>query len=155
MHQKQTFTLDEALQKLEHFCAYQERCHQEVITKLKAMGMIPAAIDTIVSHLIQSNYLNETRFAQSYARGKFRIKKWGKVRIKRELKARKISDYNIKLALREISATEYDAVFWALFEKQKERVKGGSSAEKKKKLLAFFSYRGWESERIYQALNEL
>ena len=155
MHQKQTFTLVEAQQKLEHFCAYQERCHQEVIAKLKAMGMIPAAIDTIVSNLIQSNYLNETRFAQSYARGKFRIKKWGKVRIKRELKARKISNYNIKLALREISATEYDAVFWALFEKQKKRVKGGSSAEKKKKLLAFFSYRGWESERIYQALNEL
>ena len=115
MYQKKTFTLDEALHKLERYCAYQERCHQEVITKLKAMGMIPAAIDTIVSQLIQSNYLNETRFAQSYARGKFRIKKWGKVRIKRELKARKISDYNITLALREISATEYDAAFWALF----------------------------------------
>ena len=155
MYQKKTFTLDEALQKLERYCAYQERCHQEVITKLKAMGMIPAAIDTIVSQLIQSNYLNETRFAQSYARGKFRIKKWGKVRIKRELKARKISDYNITLALREISATEYDAAFWALFEKQKERVKGGSSAEKKKKIVTFFTYRGWESERIYQALNEL
>ena len=155
MNQKQTFTLVEAQQKLEHFCAYQERCHQEVIAKLKAMGMIPAAIDMIVSHLIQSNYLNETRFAQSYARGKFRIKKWGKVRIKRELKTRKISDYNIKLGLREISATEYDAAFWALFEKQKERVKGGSASEKKKKILAFFSYRGWESERIYQALNEL
>ena len=155
MNQKQTFTLVEAQQKLEHFCAYQERCHQEVIAKLKAMGMIPAAIDMIVSHLIQSNYLNETRFAQSYARGKFRIKKWGKVRIKRELKARKISDYNIKLGLREISATEYDAAFWALFEKQKERVKGGSASEKKKKILAFFSYRGWESELIYQALNAL
>ena len=155
MNQKQTFTLVEAQQKLEHFCAYQERCHQEVIAKLKAMGMIPAAIDMIVSHLIQSNYLNETRFAQSYARGKFRIKKWGKVRIKRELKARKISDYNIKLGLREISATEYDAAFWALFEKQKERVKEGSSVEKKKKILAFFSYRGWESELIYQALNAL
>jgi len=72
MKQKQTFTLLEAQQKLEHYCAYQERCHQEVIAKLKIMGMIPTAIETVVSHLIEANYLNETRFAQSFARGKFR-----------------------------------------------------------------------------------
>ena len=115
MQQKQTFTLLEAQQKLEHYCAYQERCHQEVIAKLKIMGMIPAAIESVVSNLIEANYLNETRFAQSFARGKFRIKKWGKLRIKRELKARQISEYNIKLGLKGIPESEYNTTFWALF----------------------------------------
>ena len=141
MQQKQTFTLIEAQQKLEHYCAYQERCHQEVITKLKTMGMIPAAIDTVVSHLIETNYLNETRFAQSFAGGKYRIKKWGKLRIKRELKARQISEYN--------------TTFWTLFEKRKEAVKAYPLGVQKKKILSYMMYRGWETQKIYEALSEL
>ncbi len=96
MQKKPVLTVAEAQQKLEHYCAYQERCHQEVVNKLQELGMIPAAIDAIISSLIQNNYLNEMRFAQSFARGKFRIKKWGKNRILRELKLRNISNYNIK-----------------------------------------------------------
>lgn len=155
MYQKPTFTLSEAQQKLEHYCAYQERCHQEVVAKLKAMGMIPAAIDTIISQLIQSNYLNESRFAQSYARGKFRIKKWGKIRIVKELKARKISEYNIKLGLKEIPDDLYHSTFWELFEKQKKAINGEPKVQKKKKIVSYFTYRGWESELIYEALNTL
>ena len=78
MQKSTSFTVQEAQKKLEHYCAYQERCHQEVVQKLKSLNMIPEAIDQIIGQLISDNYLNETRFAQSFARGKFRIKKWGK-----------------------------------------------------------------------------
>ena len=75
----QFFTQKEALQKLEHFCAYQERCHAEVVTKLYSLKMSPDEIDTIVVQLIENNFLNETRFACSFARGKHRIKSWGRM----------------------------------------------------------------------------
>ena len=84
-----SYTLEEARKKLEYYCTYQERCHQEVTRKLREMKMIPEAIDQIIVHLIKENFLNETRFAQSFARGKFRIKKWGKQRISNELKKAK------------------------------------------------------------------
>ena len=77
MQKSTSFTVQEAQKKLEHYCAYQERCHQEVILKLKSLNMIPDAIDQIIGQLITDNYLNETRFAQSFARGILSIKKWG------------------------------------------------------------------------------
>mgnify|MGYP001357425862 FL=1 len=86
MNLQTTYTVDEAQKKLENYCAYQERCHKDVRKKLKDMKMIPEAIDQIIHHLITQNYLNETRFAQAFARGKFRTKKWGRNRIVRELK---------------------------------------------------------------------
>ena len=154
MHNTRPVSLVEAQQKLEHYCTYQERCHKEVVEKLKQLGMIPIAIDTVVAKLIEDNYLNETRFAQSYARGKFRIKKWGKNRIKRELKTRQISDYNIKLGMKEIEDTDYENTFYELFEKRKNEVAHLAKSEQKRKLLSFLSYRGWEHQRIYNALNE-
>ena len=80
---QKVYTVEEAQKKLEHYCAYQERCHQEVIQKLRQLKMIPSAIDRIIGHLIEHKYLNETRFSH--------IKKWGIERILRELKQRKIS----------------------------------------------------------------
>jgi len=74
-----TFTVDEAKKKLEHYCAYQERCHQEVQQKLKSMNMIPEASDVIIVHLLQHNFLNEERFAKTFVRGKFNIKKMGEI----------------------------------------------------------------------------
>ena len=154
MQKKQSLSVTDAQKKLEYYCAYQERCHKEVVTKLKEFGMIPAAIDTIVTKLIQENYLNETRFAQSFARGKFRIKKWGKNRILRELKIRQISPYNIKMGMKEISDNAYQETFYHLFEKRKQEVAHLSKAEQKKKIFSYLSYRGWEHQRIYNALNE-
>ena len=92
---KDFFTINEATKKLEHYCAYQDRCHEEVIQKLRSMKMDSDEIDAIIVHLIASNFLNESRFACSFARGKHRIKHWGKIRIVNELKFRKISQYNI------------------------------------------------------------
>ena len=151
---KKILTLLEAQKKMEHYCAYQERCHKEVVKKLKELGMIPISIDTIVSKLVEDNYLNETRFAQSYARGKFRIKKWGKIRIRRELKARDLSDYNIKKGLEEIPDLDYNTTFWALFEKRKKEVYENIPSVQKKKIISYMVYRGWELEKIYEAMQE-
>ena len=96
MNNEKFYSVQEATKKLESYCAYQDRCHKEVESKLRAMGMIPEAKDQIIGHLIKENYLNEERFSKSFARGKFRIKKWGKNRIVNELKQRQITKYNIK-----------------------------------------------------------
>jgi len=95
-------TNGEALVKLQHYCAYQDRCHQEVRTKLLSLKVYGDQLEQVMSSLISDDYLNEERFARSYARGKFRIKKWGHNRIRQELKFRKISDYCIRKAMEEI-----------------------------------------------------
>ena len=155
MLKKNSFTIEEAQKRLERFCAYQERCHYEVEQKLRELNMISSAQEIIITKLLEENYLNETRFSQNFARGKFRIKKWGKMRIIRELKARKISDYNIKKGLKEISDEDYTETFYILFEKRKASVGHYPPYERKKKILDYMVYRGWEKERIYASLNDL
>ena len=155
MLKKNSFTLEEAQKRLEHFCAYQERCHYEVEQKLRELNMISSAKEIIITKLLEENYLNETRFSQNFARGKFRIKKWGKMRIIRELKARKISDYNIKKGLKEISDEDYSETFYTLFKKREASVSHYPFYERKKKILDYMVYRGWEKGKIYTSLNEL
>jgi regulatory protein len=150
-----SYTLAQAQKKLEYYCAYQERCHKEVIAKLRTLGMIPSVIDKIISELIKANYLNETRFTQSFVRGKFRIKKWGKNRILQELKVRDISSFNIKLGMKEISDDNYQKTFYELFEKRRREVKQLTKTEQKKKIFSYMSYRGWENSKIYEALRDL
>lgn len=132
-----SYTVEEAQRKMEHYCAYQERCHDEVIQKLKSLNMIPQAIDAIVVHLLDHNFLNEERFACSFARGKFRIKQWGKRRITNELKARNISKYNIDRALKEIPEGEYLEAFHSLAEKLWESTREANILKKKKKVMDY------------------
>ncbi|MCG2612179.1 RecX family transcriptional regulator [Flavobacterium sp. SM15] len=150
-----TYTVDQAKQKLEYYCSYQERCHAEVEEKLRSMKMIPQAIDIIIVHLIENNFLNEERFALSFARGKHNIKKWGKVRIINELKFRNISKYNIDKALKEISTTEYHTTFHELAEKQWESITEKNLPKKKKKFCDFLLRKGYESNLVFEKLNEL
>jgi regulatory protein len=120
------------------------------------MRMIPQAIDEIIGHLLVHNFLNETRFVQAFARGKFRQKKWGKNRITQELKMRNISVYNLKIALKEIPDNEYLDTFDALFEKRAAQVLGENNAQKKRKKIAdYLLYRGWESAMIFERLRGL
>ena len=151
----ETYTIIEATKKLESYCAYQERCHKEVNQKLRDMGMIPQAIDQIISQLIQENYLNEERFAQSFARGKFIIKKWGKNRIVNELKFRGISIYNIKTALKEIDDSQYTETLDILAKKKLTQIKENNLQKKKKKLADYLLYRGWESHLVYEITKRL
>ncbi len=148
------YTVDEAQKKLENYCAYQERCHKEVKAKLRDMRMIPEAIDTIMVHLIQHNYLNEERFAKTFVRGKFRIKKWGKNRLIRELKFREISKYSIDTALKEIDLDDYYKTLDELTKKRIAQVKEKNLYKKKKKVADYLLYRGWESHLVYGKLNE-
>ena len=150
-----TFTLTEATKKLESYCAYQERCHKDVVTKLKEIRMIPEAIDQIVVHLIKENYLNEERFAKGFARGKFRIKKWGRNRIINELKLRAISKYNIKTALNEIDKDDYLETLNILAKKRLDAIKETNIQKRKRKLADYLLYRGWESHLVYGKVKEL
>ena len=155
MIQNRTYTVEEAKKKLEYYCAYQERCHKEVVQKLKDMRMIPEAIDVIVVHLLQHNFLNEERFAKTFVSGKLKIKKWGKRRLTLELKKKGISRINISQALSEINDNEYVEIFNKLAEKRYNSLKEKDKYKKKKKLVDYLLYRGWESFLVYDKANEL
>ncbi|MGK4566790.1 regulatory protein RecX [Flavobacterium sp. 3HN19-14] len=150
-----TLTVIEATQKLEYFCSYQERCHDEVVAKLRSLGMIPEASDLIIVHLINNNFLNEERFACSFARGKHRIKSWGKIRIVNELKYRNISRFNIDKALKEISPEEYLETFHKTAESQWSLIHEKNVLKKRKKFCDYLLRKGFESQLIYEKVIEL
>jgi regulatory protein len=148
-------TVAEAQLKLEYYCSYQERCHQEVVQKLYDLGMKSNEVDAIVVHLLQNNFLNEERFARSFTRGKFRIKHWGKIRIVNELKQRQISAPNIKCGLTEISDEEYRDTFEKLAQRHWETIRETNVQKKKKKFCDYLLRKGWESNLVYGKLKEL
>jgi regulatory protein len=152
---KNTYTVQEATKKLEHYCAYQERCHKEVVQKLTGMRMIPEAIDVIVVHLIQHNFLNEERFAKTFVSGKFKIKAWGRRRLTFELKQKDISKVNINQALTSIPDMEYIDFFNDLTEKRANLLKEPNLYKKRKQFIDYFLYRGWEPHLVYEKANEL
>jgi len=153
---QKTYTLTEAKAKLENYCAYQERCHKEVNQKLLDMKMIPEAIEIIKLHLLEHNFLNETRFAKAFTRGKFNHKKWGKIRIKRELSYREISKYNIEIGLKEICEEKYLNTFNDLAKKRFEQLSSETNLQKKRKKIAdYLLYRGWESFLVYEKIKVL
>lgn len=151
---KKTYTVEEALAKLQRYCAYQDRCHKEVAQKLKDMQMIPQASEQIIMTLIEENFLNEERFAMAFVRGKFKIKKWGRRRLISELKQRNISNYLVNKALGQISDMEYKTTFETLAHKKANSLKGGSVLKKKKKLADYLLYRGWEPHLVYEKINQ-
>lgn len=152
---KQVISVEEIKRKLESFCVYQDRCHKEVEKKISEYNLIPEAKDIILLHLLQENFLNEERFSKSFARGKFRIKKWGKQRITRELKMRDISVYNIKTALKEIDEEEYIATLYGLVEKKNKLITETNVFKRRKKIADYLLYRGYESNLIYEAINTI
>ena len=143
------------LNKIKKFCAYQERCHKEVVIKLKSIYAKSDQIPEIISALIKENYLNETRYAIHYASGKFRIKNWGKVKIKYNLRQNNVSEWNINNALKEINDNEYSKIFNSLFTKLILKYDNLNSQKKKKKIYDALIYRGWEKEIIFKELNKI
>ena len=132
METRKTYTVEEALKRMERYCSYQERCHKEVNQKLYSMYMIPEAIDQIVVKLMQDNFLNEERYAKAFVSGKFRIKKWGKQRLKRELKQKDIGKTLITMALQTITDQDYIETFDALAEKKAESIRETNVLKKRK-----------------------
>ena len=149
------YSIKEAINKIEHYCAYQERCHEEVVQKLRNMKMDSDEIDAIMVHLISDNFLNEERFACSFARGKHRIKHWGKIRIVNELNAKKISKTLINIALKEISTEEYLSTFHTLAERNWETILETNNLKKRKKFCDYLLRKGFESNLVYEKVKEL
>lgn len=152
---RKKFTPSQALKKAELYCAYQERCQQEMRDKLYSWGLYPDAVEDIIVRLITDNFLNEERFAKSYAGGKFRIKKWGRIKIKLELKKRKISEYCIKAAMAEIDEDEYWETIKTLIEKKDKILKGGKPHVRKYKIAQYIAAKGFEQNFIWEAMKEM
>lgn len=146
---------DIALVKMQNWCAYQERCQQETRDKLYEFGLWPEAVENIIAKLIEDNFLNEERFACSFARGKFNIKKWGKIKIKQELKQRRINDYCIKKAMKEIDDDDYYIVLKKLLTQKKSLVKESNPIKLKFKLATYAMGKGFEQDLIFMALEEI
>lgn len=152
---QKSYTVKEATVKLMQFCAYRDRSHKEVEEKLKEMKMIPAAQEQIIIKLMQEDFLNEERFARSFVRGKFRIKKWGRKRIIQELKLREISSPVIKLGLTEIEEKVYRKTLYELAEKKLNSLKEPHSFKKKKKLTDHLLRKGYEANLVLDCVNDL
>ncbi|OAD45786.1 recombinase RecX [Polaribacter atrinae] len=155
MIKKKSFTVDELKRKLENYCVYQDRCHKEVEQKMHEYNLIPEAREMILLSLMKDNFLNEERFAKSFARGKFRIKSWGKQRIVRELKFRNISAYNIKTALKEIDEKEYLTTIYTITENRNEVISEPDIYKRKQKLIGFLMRKGFENELIFKVVTEV
>ncbi len=151
---KKYLTKEQALQKLKHYCAYQERSHHEVKQKLYDLGVWKSEHDQIIATLIEENYLNEERFAIAFASGKFRIKQWGRVKIKYELKQKKVSEYCIKKALKQIEEEEYLEVLSRLAKEKYASLKSEQYLVRKKKTMDYLMGKGFEMELIRGVLEK-
>ena len=145
-------TPEQALLKARDWCAYQERCQQELRDKLYGYGLKTNEVENLIAQLIAENFVNEERFAKAFAGGKFRIKKWGKIKIKMELKARRVSDYCINKGLAEIDPTEYMHTLKKVLVLKARSVHEKNALKKKQKLLRFALSRGYEQDLIFDVL---
>ena len=155
---KKNFTLGnikEIRAKMEFYCAYQERCYKEIEHKLFEFQMSSTEREETIMYLIENNFVNEERFAKSFVRGKHNYKFWGKNRIINELKFRNISSRNIQIALQEIPETTYLQNFHIIAEKNWETIKDPKGPKKNKKFVDFLLRKGYETNLIYEKLNEL
>ena len=150
-----SYSVSEALQKLMHFCAYRDRSQKEVEDKLNEMHMIDAAKEKIIIELMQEGFLNEERFARSFVRGKFRIKKWGRIKITQELKKRGISSPIIKMGLTEIKESDYRTTLFELAEKKLEKINEPNEYKRKGKLADHLMRKGYESSLIFDSIQEI
>lgn len=152
----QQFTPQQALPKIKQYCAYQERCHSEVKEKLYTYGLGKNDVEEILSKLIEDNYLNEERFAIHFAGGKFRIKQWGKVKIKYELKQKQVSEYCIKKALSEIPSADYIRTLKKLTETKLKTLNGEKNIfTRKRKLQDHLRMKGFETDLVREQVNKL
>jgi regulatory protein len=145
-------TPQQALIKIRDWCAYQERCQQEARDKLYDYGLKTDDVENIIAHLINENFINEERFAVAFAGGKFRIKRWGKVKIKQELKAKRVSDYCIKKGLAIIDNTEYINTLKKVLALKAKSITEKNFLKKKQKLVRYALSKGYEQDIIFDLL---
>ena len=151
---KKQLTKEQALQKLKHYCGYQERCHSEVKEKLYALGVWKKDKDEIIAVLIEEKYLDEERFAIAFAGGRFRIKQWGRVKIKYELKQKQVSEYSIKKALKQIDEADYRKLLYKLAKGKYASLKNEQPLQQKKKTIDYLMGKGFEMELVRGAVEK-
>ena len=154
MHNKRVYDIKIAIERLKDYCALQDRCQWDVTQKMKEWGILEMAQNHILEILIQEKYVDEERFTQSFCRGKFLIKKWGKVKITNELKKKKISDICIKKGLEEIDLTEYDLLLENLLTKKNDTLRDKNHFTRKSKLARFLIQRGFEGNLVWDKIRE-
>ena len=147
---------EQAFRKIKHYCAYAERSHSETKQKLYSFGLFKNEVELLMSQLVEENYLNEERYAIAFAGGHFRMKQWGRTKIKYELKLKGVSEYCIKKALAAIPAEDYQKTFQKLAETKLCDLKGEQNIfTKKKKLQNYLAGKGYEFEMISLFINEM
>lgn len=152
---KNTYDSAQLNKKARHFCAYRERCHMEVYSKLLDWGASPTLSEEIISDLILAGFVNEERFAQHYAGSKFRQKKWGKVKIKRELQKRHISAYCIAIGMKEIEEEDYLKTFKQIIEKKKIEFRSEKPGIRNNKIGKYCIQKGFERELVWEEISQL
>ena len=153
--QRKFLTKEQALQKLRQYCAYQERSHHEVQQKLYELGIRKSDQDEIIAKLVEEDYLNEERFAKTFAGGKFRMKDWGRKKIYYALKEKRVSEYSIKQAMKEIDDEEYKQNLKEIAQEKYESLKNEQFLVRKKKTIDYMLQKGYELDLVTKALNEL
>ena len=139
--------------KIEHYCAYQERCHFDVKNKLNKLGIFGDQLDEYICYLIDENYLSETRYSEAFVRGKYNNNSWGRIKIKMELKSKNISEWNINNALKQITKEDYENKLYKICEKQIHQ--DDTQDEVKNKIIRRLTQKGWETDLIIRCLNRL
>ena len=154
--ERKNIGIEAALQKIRQYCAYQERNHREVKEKLYSFGLYKHDVEVLISRMIEENYLNEERYALMYAGGKFRVKNWGKVKIRYELKLKGISNYCIEKALAAIDDSDYEATLDKLFsEKLLSLKKEKNIFTRKRKIRDFLLQKGFENGLIAGLIHKI
>jgi regulatory protein len=151
---RQETGIQEALNKIFRYCAYQERSHNEVKNKLFEYGLRSAQVDEILSHLITEGFLNEERYAKAFAGGKFRVMKWGRLKIQRELESSGVSSRNIASGLAEITTSDYSHTLLRLIKKKSNQVTDENIYSRKNKIARFVIGKGFEPELVWQVVND-
>lgn len=144
-----------AILKLRHYCAYQERCHNEVKYKCIELGLRGDEIEAAIAELISDNFLNEERFARAFAGGKFRTKQWGRKKILQELKQRQVSAYCIKKGMEEIDDEDYDKTLTGLAARKYASLKSEQYLKRKYKTMQYLLQKGYEPELIQDIVEQI
>jgi len=152
---RQNLTPDAAMQKAKHFCAYQERCHSEVKEKLYSYGLKKHDVELLLSRLIEEDYLNEERFAIQFAGGRFRLKHWGKIKIRYELKQKQVSEYIINKALKAIDEEDYISLLEKLCQKKWDELAGERKLQRLAKTRSYLLQKGFEPNLISEATKQV
>lgn len=148
-------TPEQAYQKARHYCAYQERCHQEVKEKLYGFGLRKSDVEPLISRLIEEDLLNEERFAKQFAGGHFRLKKWGKQKIQHALRLKRVSEYNIRKALQEIDDKDYQKLVATLAKTKWNALKDNQYIIRETKTRNYLLQKGFEPQVVSAELKAL